>query len=148
MENFKISSKTKRELKNAKEEFNKYDNNQLLNNADYQKAFNNLYRLCRLAEAEIAESKAIKKFDFLKDENPIEKGDVTSKVEADLRSEGITENSCKPSNNGSGTGSGSGTGTGAGTETGSSSSTGGGAGDGDIAEEDPTGEEEDTSDWW
>ena len=94
MNSNKIDKETQRDLKQALRKFDDIDNENILTDGAYKKAFNNLYRMCRLAEAEIVESKVIEKFKFLGENNPLEKGDVKNITQADLRRENVTvENS-------------------------------------------------------
>lgn len=94
MNSNKIDKETQRDLKQALRKFDDIDNKDILTDGAYKKTFNNLYRICRLAEAEIVENKAIEKFKFLGENNPLEKGDVKSITQSDLRRENVTvENS-------------------------------------------------------
>lgn len=98
IETDKLSDEVKKELEKAITTFNKFDTiekrfftGEKIRGENYSKAFDNLYRAIRLAEAEIA-GEQIEEFSFLGEDNPYKDSEVKDKVAEDLKEEGL-ENS-------------------------------------------------------
>lgn len=84
-----LSPDLKKEFDKAWDEFKKYKEDKLT--SQYSKIFDNMYRLTRLALAELVETK-YNEFEFMGDDNPYKQYKYIMKtVEEDLKSENISE---------------------------------------------------------
>ena len=84
----KITAETKEKLEEAKSQLEKFGQNQRLEEGqNYSKAFDNLYRALRLAEAELKDAKLNEEYSFLGEENPYKGTTITEAAKKDLEKE-------------------------------------------------------------
>lgn len=90
----KLTEETKKLLKDAQDNFEKFDTiakrfptSEPECGVNYSNAFDNLYRAIRLAEAEIVEKELKESFDFLGDENPYKTSTIVTGTKTDLKNE-------------------------------------------------------------